>query len=187
MNEATARIKINKLLESAGWRFLDDANAPANVKLEASDTLTSAAIDALGDDFEHTTAGKIDFLLLNDKGHPFIILEAKSEHRDPLDGKEQARKYARSQNCRLVILSNGNLHYLWDLDRGNPYVITRFPNPDSAIHYDRVKPDDKRLIAETVGDDYIALTQRPTYAAGAGSTPAAPPSRAQSPASASCG
>src|SRR5205823_14497619 len=69
---------------------------------------------------------------------------------------------------RLVILSNGNLHYLWDLERGNPYVITTFPNPDSAIHYEKIKPDDKRLIAEVVGADYIALTQRPTYAADAG-------------------
>ena len=29
--EATARIKINKLLEAAGWRFFQDGNAPANI------------------------------------------------------------------------------------------------------------------------------------------------------------
>ncbi len=29
--EATARIKINKLLETAGWRFFADGNAPANI------------------------------------------------------------------------------------------------------------------------------------------------------------
>jgi len=28
--EAKARIKINKLLEEAGWRFFDDENGPAN-------------------------------------------------------------------------------------------------------------------------------------------------------------
>ena len=27
MNEATARIKINKLLEAAGWRFFADGNS----------------------------------------------------------------------------------------------------------------------------------------------------------------
>ena len=47
--------------------------------------------------------------------------------------KEQARKYARSQNCRFVMLSNGDLHYFWDLERGNPYVITSFPTPDSVM------------------------------------------------------
>jgi len=34
MKEATARIKINKLLENAGWRFFADANGPANIQLE---------------------------------------------------------------------------------------------------------------------------------------------------------
>jgi type I restriction enzyme, R subunit len=32
--KAQARIKINKLLEDAGWRLLDDANGKANVLLE---------------------------------------------------------------------------------------------------------------------------------------------------------
>ena len=31
----------------------------------------------------------------------------------------QIRKYATSQNCRFVILSNGNLHYLWDLEHSD--------------------------------------------------------------------
>ncbi|WP_460967095.1 hypothetical protein [Spirosoma migulaei] len=32
--EAKARIKINKLLEEAGWRFFDTDKEPANVTLE---------------------------------------------------------------------------------------------------------------------------------------------------------
>src|SRR5205823_13770594 len=52
--------------------------------------------------------------------------------------------------------------------RCKPHVITCFPSPGSAIHYEKVKPDEKRLIADAVGADYIALTQRPTYAADAG-------------------
>ncbi len=161
--EATARIKINKLLEAAGWRFFADSNGPANIQLEPSVTLKTQDLDALGENFEQAQKGFIDFLLLNEKSFPFIILEAKSEDKSPLVGKEQARKYARSQNCRFVILSNGNLHYFWDLERGNPYVITSFPTPDSVIGYQKVTPDPQRLIAEQVGEDYIALTQRPHY------------------------
>ena len=51
---------------------------------------------------------------------PIAVLEAKSEKLDPLVGKEQARKYAHSKNVRFAILSNGNLHYFWDLEQGNP-------------------------------------------------------------------
>ena len=127
MNEATARIKINKLLEVAGWRFFAEGDSPANICLEPNVTIKAPDLDSLGNDFEKTSPGFIDFLLLDAKGFPLIVLEAKSEDKNPLVGKEQARKYARSQNCRFVILSNGNLHYFWDLERGNPYVITSFP------------------------------------------------------------
>lgn len=167
MKEAAARIKINKLLESAGWRFFAEGNSPANIQLEPSVTLKSQDIDALGDNFEKTKRGFIDFLLLNEKGFPFIVLEAKAEDKSPLVGKEQARKYALSQKCRFVILSNGNLHYFWDLERGNPSVITAFPRPDSVAGFQKTVPDPRRLAEEAVDDDYIVLTQRPNYAAEA--------------------
>jgi len=161
--EASARIKINKLLEAAGWRFFAEGNAPANIRLEPSVTIKSTDLEALGENFEKTGRGAIDFLLLDSRGFPLIVLEAKSEDRNPLVGKEQARKYACSQNCRFVILSNGNLHYFWDLERGNPTLITSFPTPNSVIGYQQVSPNPQRLIEDQVGDDYIVLTQRPNY------------------------
>ena len=167
MNEATARIKINKLLEVAGWRFFSDGDAPANICLEPDVTIKPHDLDDFGNDFEKISKGYIDFLLLDANGFPYIVLEAKSEDKNPLVGKEQARKYARSQNCRFVILSNGNLHYFWDLERGNPYVITSFPTPESVSGYQKVTPNPQRLIKEHVGEDYIVLTQQPNYASEA--------------------
>lgn len=167
MKEATARIKINQLLEAAGWRFFPDASGPANIQLELSVKLTNHTLDSLGENFENVGKGFVDFVLLNEKGAPLVILEAKSEDKNPLVGKEQARKYARSQNCRFVILSNGNLHYFWDLERGNPYVITAFPTPESVVGYQKGVPDPQRLIDENVSDDYVALTQHPAYASEA--------------------
>ena len=167
MNEATARLKINKLLEAGGWRFFAEGDKPANIQLESSITIKQSDLDALGHDFEKTKKGFVDFLLLDSKGFPLIVLEAKSEEKNPLVGKEQARKYARSLNCRFVILSNGNLHYFWDLERGNPYIITAFPSPDSVSGYHEVAPDPTRLVREPVRPDYLALTQRPNYASEA--------------------
>ncbi len=161
--EATARIKINWLLREVGWRFFDDGNGPANIVLEPNVKITAQKLDALGENFETTENGYVDFLLLDSKGFPFIVLEAKSEDKTPLIGKEQARKYALSQNCRFVMLSNGNLHYFWDLERGNPYLITSFPTPDSVVGYQKGSPNPQRLIEEQVRCDYIALTQRPNY------------------------
>ena len=121
------------------------SNANGGLNLEPSVTIKAADLDALGENFEKTTKGFVDFLLLDPKGFPLIVLEATAEDKNPLIGKEQARKYARSQNCRFVILSSGNLHYFWDLERGNPYVIISFPTPDSAIGYQKVAPDPRSV------------------------------------------
>jgi len=166
--EATARIKINKLLEGAGWRFFDSEQKKANIQLEINVKITQKDIDALGDNFEKRSNGFIDFLLLNEKGFPFVVLEAKAEHLHPLVGKEQARKYAKSLNCRFIILSNGNLHYLWDLERGNPNQVTSLPSPESFQTYQKDSaPDTEKLISEKVLVDYVALTQLPDYASNA--------------------
>ena len=161
--EATARIKINKLLEAAGWRFFAEGDKPANICLEPGVQIKSLDLDEFGDNFEKISKGFIDFLLLNEKGFPLIVLEAKAESKSPLVGKEQARKYAQSQNCRFVILSNGNLHYFWDLKRGNPEIITTFPTPNSVISCQKTVPDRALLVKEVVNDDYVVLTQRPNY------------------------
>ena len=161
--EASARIRINNLLQESGWRFFDDKKGEANIVLENNVKLTKKAVDALGNDFDKTENGFVDFLLLDSDGFPFIILEAKSEDKDPLNGKEQARKYAQSLNVRFVILSNGNLHYFWDLERGNPIVIIQFPTPESIKHLQQFKPNPKSLADEKIEEDYIALTQKPEY------------------------
>ncbi len=179
--EAKARIKINRLLEESGWRFFDTDNSKtdgsdganssngskrkikANILLENNVKITQNAMNELGEDFEKTKNGFIDFLLLDEDGYPFIVLEAKAEDKNPLFGKEQARRYAVSQNCRFVILSNGNIHYFWDLERGNPNIISRFPSPETALSYSGFKPDKQQLVNELIYKDYIALTQKPDY------------------------
>ena len=161
--EAKARIRINDLLTKSGWRFFADNNGPANVQLEAHVKLTKKTLDELGNDFEKTVNGYVDYLLLDQRGFPVAVLEAKSEKFEPLIGKEQARKYARSQNVRFVILSNGNLHYFWDLEQGNPTLITEFPTAESLGHFTAFKPNPESLVAEKVEGDYIAITQNANY------------------------
>ncbi len=161
--EAKARIRINDLLLRSGWRFFDDEKGPANITLETHVKLKKKTLDELGVDFEKTTHGFVDYLLLDERGFPIAVLEAKSEKYDPLVGKEQARKYAHSQNARFVILSNGNLHYFWDLEQGTPVLITEFPTPESLGHFHAFKPNPDALVNEKVETDYIAATQNPNY------------------------
>ncbi len=162
--EAKARIKINKLLEEAGWRFFDSEEGKANILLENKTKLTQTDIDEFGENYEKTQNGFIDYLLLDDKGFPLIVLEAKREEINPLTAKEQARRYAQTNNCRFIILSNGNLHYFWDLQRGNPNIISKFPKPEAVIGYTEFNPKPESLINEIVEKDYIVKTQKYDYA-----------------------
>jgi type I restriction enzyme, R subunit len=84
VKEAKARIKINRLLEESGWRFFDDKSGKANVLLESNVKITTAQIDALGENFEQVKNGFIDFLMLDEQGFPLAVLEAKSEDKNPV-------------------------------------------------------------------------------------------------------
>ncbi|KRG28678.1 restriction endonuclease subunit R [Salegentibacter mishustinae] len=163
-NEAHARIKINKLLEEAGWRFFDNGKGKANILLENRVKITQELMDAWGNDYEETTDGSLDFLLLDSNDKPICVLEAKKESLHPLTAKEQARKYARSVDSRFIILSNGIIHFLWDLKKGNPKPIYQFPSADEIGAIKEWKPDRKALAQERISEDYIAKVQMPDYA-----------------------
>ena len=110
--ESDARIIIDKHLRGSGWIMPGEKEAP-NVKTEIKND-----------------AGDADYILLDSKGFPLCTIEAKRESKSPLVGKEQARGYADSLNCRFAILSNGVSHYFWDLKQGNPFRIEKLPSQE---------------------------------------------------------
>lgn len=161
--EAKARIKINDLLREAGWRFFDEDEKSANIQVEPNVKMTKKQVDSMGENFDKVKNGYIDFLLLDDKGNPFIVLEAKSEDKDPLVGKEQAREYAKSMYVKYVILSNGNQHYFWNIYKGNPQIITSFPSYESLKDCHAMSADPSRLYNEEITKDYTAVVKNPRY------------------------
>lgn len=162
--EAYARIKINKLLEEAGWRFFDTNEGQANILLENYVKITQTEIDAWGEDYEKVKGGSLDFLLLDSNNKPLCVLEAKKEDLHPLTAKEQARKYAKSVEARYIILSNGIVHFFWDTLKGNPRPILKFPSPKEIGAIKQWNPDRELLVSEKVDSDYIASIQMPDYA-----------------------
>lgn len=167
-NEAHARIKINQLLTEAGWRFFDNEQGKANILLENHIKITQNDIDEWGNDYEKVKNGSLDFLLIDTNNKPICVLEAKKESIHPLSAKEQARKYANSVEAQYIILSNGIVHYLWDLKKGNPKPIYKFPSPEEIGAIKNWKPDRESLANELITNDYIASIQMPNYKENAG-------------------
>jgi len=164
-SEAQARITINKLLEEAGWRFLPDGHGRReNIICEHRVTQrTFSPSQDLGNDFEHAPDGFVDYVLLNTDERPVAVAEAKREAIDPLTGKEQARSYAESLGVSHIFLSNGLVHYYWNLRQGNPVKVSRFLPLEELGKAAEWRPDSAKLAAVMVDENYIALSQDATW------------------------
>ena len=160
-SEAQARVTINKLLEEAGWRFLPDAEGrPENIICEHRVTRRAfSPSQDLGKDFEHAPHGFVDYVLLNTDKRPVAVTEAKRESIDPLTAKEQARSYAAGLGISHIFLSNGLVHYYWNLRQGNPVKVSRFLPLEQLGKAAEWLPDSARLAAVTVDENYIAVSQ----------------------------
>lgn len=161
--EARARIKINKLLEDVGWRLLDSEKGKANVSLEHRTKKTRFSGESLGDDLENAPNGFIDYLLLNENNRAIALVEAKRERLDPLTGKEQAREYARAQHIRHIFLSNGNVSYYWDLEYGEPTVISKFLSIKQLGAAIQWTPKPEKIHEQYIDEHYIAVSQDPKW------------------------
>ena len=85
MSEANARIIIDRLLRESDWVLSGD-DGVVNVDTEMQNQ-----------------AGFADYVLKDSSDFPLCIIEAKKELVSPLVGKEEARGYAESLNCRFLV------------------------------------------------------------------------------------
>ena len=162
--EASARLKINKLLEESGWRLIDGESGRANVDVETRLNLGEKFnINESGEDYENTRSGFVDYLLLDENQKPIAVLEAKRESIPPLSAKEQAREYANGMHVRYVILSNGNVHFIWDMKEGNPEPISHFPTLEALKNTQNYNMQPETLVSELVDENYIARSQMPDF------------------------
>ena len=85
--EAFARVKIDALLQDAGWNLTDRSS----VLLE----------HALPD------GTQADYVLCDRRGRPMAALEAKRASTDPMAAQDQGKHYAEQLGVPFVFLSNG--------------------------------------------------------------------------------
>ena len=122
----TRKLRIDVFLKEQGW----DINDPSMIRVEI-DTKQSnfkkqdykEASETLKNDLE---SKYVDYLLLDDKGDPLAIIEAKRTSKDPLVGKKQAEEYAedilrQTGKPIFIFLSNGDEIWLWNWNHPEPF------------------------------------------------------------------
>ena len=133
-SEAFSRVLIDKALEASGW-----------------DLLSQVHFELI------SSTGRADYVLKGKNG-PLCVLEAKAEHLDPYDAKEQARGYADNMNVPFIILSNGKEHWFWNYARKDQdaYRIERMPSPEDLERF-RLKnlQPPRPLMSEVITPKYL--------------------------------
>ncbi len=71
--EAKARIRINKLLEEAGWRFFDTDEGRANIDLETNLKITEQKLMILGKILKRQKMVMLIFYCLMNKDFPWLF------------------------------------------------------------------------------------------------------------------
>ena len=134
--EEQARERITRMIEAAGWPYREEALAG-----------------------RRSGRGFSDYVLYDGGGLAVAVLEAKRADVPSLSGKEQAREYADSIGVRHVFLSNGDLHYHWVTDSGNPVRIMALPTLDELHHLGQQEAVDRSPLWETPVDENFLRTR----------------------------
>jgi len=121
----TRRDKIDKLLEKSGWFVKDRTKVYEEVDTKQSDFTSGkykTVSQTLKDPEEHAYA---DYLLLDSKGLPLAVIEAKKTSKDPILGQRQAEGYVediKKQTGKdiFIFLTNGYYIWFWNKPFENP-------------------------------------------------------------------
>lgn len=129
--EADARIIIDDLLRQAGWDPIDKSQVLTEVTVR--DFRVAESQSVYGEAAQHTTSdgdevptGRTDYVLIDQRGRPLAIIEAKRSAVQPYSAKQQALPYAKRIGAPFIFLTNGELIYFWDYTNDDARIVNSF-------------------------------------------------------------
>lgn len=143
-NEAQARLRIDEMLRRSKWILHDLDGEKPNVKVEMN-----------------IKSGRADYVLLDQNYQSLAVIEAKNPKKSALDGKEQARNYAKSLNLEFVILTNGEHHFLWNVTFGSPEKMDIFPTQEELISRRNWNPPADKIESIEIDKFFLAELVEP--------------------------
>jgi len=133
LTEADARIVIDDLLRQAGWNPTDKSQVLTEVYIRDTSWVISEPRSPYGyepsrktTDGDEIPTGKADYVLLDRRGRPLAIVEAKRSAIEPYTAKQQALPYAKKIGSPFIFLTNGELIYFWDYGNDDARIVNSF-------------------------------------------------------------
>lgn len=124
-SEADARIVIDDLLRRAGWDPANKADVLTEISIpDAMLEETQAPYGNIVPAAPAPALRRADYVLLDQRGRPLAVIEAKRKTIEPYTAKTQTLPYAQALGAPFIFLSNGETTYFWDYEREDARIVS---------------------------------------------------------------
>lgn len=154
--ETDTRILVDDQLRAAGWNPADKSHVLTefNVAGAAYSVAEPAAQYSTGRP-EASFLGRADYVLLDQRGRPLAIIEAKKQAIQPYTAKQQALPYAKQIGAPFIFLTNGELTYFWDYQNDDARIINSFFSRRDLERLVHMRAERKLLATVPIPDTYL--------------------------------
>ena len=157
-SEMDSRILIDDQLRAAGWDPADKSQVQTEVFVKdltpaAKQPTGEAAVFATGDG-DLVPNGRADYVLLDQRGRPLAVVEAKKLAIHPYVAKHQALPYAKGLNAPFIFLTNGELIYFWDYQNDDARIVNSFYSRRDLERLVEMRANRKPLATIPIPDTY---------------------------------
>jgi type I restriction enzyme R subunit len=131
--ETDARILIDEMLRQAQWDPADKSQVLTEVSIRDTPGIVAEPAASYESperrgtpDGDEIPSGRADYVLLDRRGRPLAIVEAKRTAIEPYTAKQQALPYAKRIGSPFIFLTNGELIYFWDYGNDDARIVNSF-------------------------------------------------------------
>lgn len=161
-SEADARIRIDDMLRKSKWDPADKSHVLTEypVKMPKTDNLTVSE-DAndqeaiVLEDGDILPTGRADYVLLDQKGRPLAVIEAKKNAIQPYIAKKQALPYAKALDAPFIFLTNGEIIYFWDYRNDDARIVNSFYSRRDLERLIHMRENRKPLAEVPIEEHYL--------------------------------
>lgn len=156
--ETDARILIDDQLRAAGWNPADKSQVLTEVKVAGGHFVAEPGAQPTvfsTSDGDAIPTGRADYVLLDQRGRPLAIIEAKKQAIQPYTAKQQALPYAKQIGAPFIFLTNGDLIYFWDYQNDDARIVNSFFSRRDLERLVHMRAERKPLATVPIPDTYL--------------------------------
>lgn len=156
--ETDARILIDDQLRAAGWNPADKSQVLTEVRVSSGQVVAEPGAQPTvlhTADGDAIPTGRADYVLLDQRGRPLAIIEAKKQAIQPYTAKQQALPYAKQIGAPFIFLTNGELIYFWDYQNDDARIVNSFFSRRDLERLVHMRAERKPLATVPIPDTYL--------------------------------